>query len=300
MPVSNLYRGIWEELGKRHEQAPPVIRKIHKRGVEADPLRGLFATTLNGKPAIVEYEPDPELRDTEQIPLQEEGGINAFLQREVLPYARRAWYVLDTVKTGYEISFNRYFYQPQPMRTLEEIQADILNLQAEAGNLLPELMVREPKPVYVTKPRIYVDTSVIGGCFDDEFREASRRLFDAFRRGEATLVFSEATRLELIPAPPRVAELVEQVPKAHVETLSESQEASRLAAAYIASGAIGAAHYNDALHIALASVSKVDIIASWNFKHMVSWRRIQAYNSVNRNLGYPAIDIRIPEEIDYG
>ena len=83
-------------------------------------MRGLFETTTDAKPAVVEYEPDPELRDTEQIPLQEEGGIEAFLRREVLPYAADAWYRPDSVRVGYEISFNRYFYKPQPMRTLEE------------------------------------------------------------------------------------------------------------------------------------------------------------------------------------
>ena len=118
--------------GARSENAPPVIRRIHKRGTEADPLRGRFETTIDAKPAVVEYEPDTELRDTEQIPLQEDGGIEAFLRREVLPYAADAWYRPDRVKVGYEISFNRYFYKPQPMRTLEEIRADILALERES------------------------------------------------------------------------------------------------------------------------------------------------------------------------
>ena len=94
-----------KESGERREDAPPVIRKIHKRGTQADPLRGLFETTLNGVPAVVEYEPDSDLRDTEQIPLQEPGGIEAFLRREVLPYSPDAWYQPDSVKVGYEISF---------------------------------------------------------------------------------------------------------------------------------------------------------------------------------------------------
>ena len=106
-----------KETGERSEDAPPVIRKIHKRGTEADPLHGLFAATINGRPAVVEYEPDPDLRDTEQIPLQEAGGIDAFLRREVLPYATDAWYQPDSVKIGYEISFTRYFYTPQPLRS---------------------------------------------------------------------------------------------------------------------------------------------------------------------------------------
>ena len=86
--------------------------------MEADPLRGLFPATVRGKSAAVEYEPDTDLRDTEQISLTEEGGIEAFIRREVLPYAPDAWYVPSSVKIGYEISFTRYFYKPQPLRTL--------------------------------------------------------------------------------------------------------------------------------------------------------------------------------------
>jgi type I restriction enzyme M protein len=89
---------------------------------------------------IVEFEPDPELRDTEQIPLLEPGGIRAFLEREVLPHAPDAWYVPDSVKIGYEISFTRYFYQPKPLRTLEEIRADILALERETEGLLGEII----------------------------------------------------------------------------------------------------------------------------------------------------------------
>ncbi len=129
-----------KEDGERSEDAPPVIRKINKRGTEADPLRGLFAATIDGRPAVVEYEPDTGLRDTEQIPLQEAGGIEAFLEREVLPYAPDAWYQSDSVKTGYEISFTRYFYKPQRLRTLDEIRADILALEEETEGLLGEIM----------------------------------------------------------------------------------------------------------------------------------------------------------------
>ena len=128
------------ETAERKEGAPPVIKKIHKKGTAPDPLRGLFETTIGGKRAVVEFEPDPDLRDTEQVPLLEEGGIEAFLRREVLPHAADAWYVPDNVKTGYEISFTRYFYQPQPLRTLEEIRADILALEKETEGLLGEII----------------------------------------------------------------------------------------------------------------------------------------------------------------
>jgi type I restriction enzyme M protein len=129
-----------KETAERADDAPPVIRKIHKKGTAPDPLRGFFEVTIGGKPAVVEYEPDPDLRDTEQVPLLEEGGIEAFIQREVLPHAPDAWYVPESVKTGYEISFTRYFYKPQPLRTLEEIRADILALEKETEGLLGEII----------------------------------------------------------------------------------------------------------------------------------------------------------------
>ena len=129
-----------KETGKRSEDAPAIIRKIHERGTEADPLRGLFEATVDGRATVVKYEPDTDLRDTEQITLQEEGGIEAFLRREVLPYATDAWYQADSVKIGYEISFTRYFYKPKPMRTLAEIRADILALERETEGLLGEIL----------------------------------------------------------------------------------------------------------------------------------------------------------------
>ncbi len=127
-------------LAVKDAAAAPVIRKVHKKGTAPDPLRGLVAATVDGKPAVVEYEPDPDLRDTEQIPLLEPGGIDAFLRREVLPHAPDGWYTPDSVRTGYEISFTRYFYKPQPLRTLAEIRADILALEAETEGLLEEIL----------------------------------------------------------------------------------------------------------------------------------------------------------------
>ena len=120
--------------------APPVIRKIHRAGVAPDPLRGLFPAQVDGKPVVVEYEPDKDLRDTEQVPLLEEGGIEGFLEREVLPYAPDAWYVPGSVKIGYEISFTRYFYKPPPLRAPEEIWADIRAMEGETEGLLGEIM----------------------------------------------------------------------------------------------------------------------------------------------------------------
>ncbi len=124
----------------RVEDAPAVIKKVHKPGKsQPDPLRGLFEAQVAGKACVVEYEPDSELRDHEQIPLLEEGGIEAFIRREVLPYTPDAWIVEADTKIGYEISFTRHFYKPPKLRTLDEISADILALERETEGLLSEI-----------------------------------------------------------------------------------------------------------------------------------------------------------------
>ena len=147
------------------------------------------------------------------------------------------------------------------------------------------------------KPRIYTDTSVLGGCEDEEFREPSRRLLEAFQRGELTLVLSELTIRELETAPEGVRMVLGRVPAQHTETLALSREAEEVAAAYIADGAIGARMRADALHIALATVARVDVLVSWNFKHIVNLKRIHAYNAVNLKRGYPLLEIRTPREV---
>jgi type I restriction enzyme M protein len=125
----------------RVETAPPVIEKIHKAGqAKADLLHGFFEVEVNEKNCVVEYEPDSDLRDTEQVPLLEEGGIEAFIRREVLPYTPDAWIDEAATKIGYEISFTRHFYKPQPLRTLEEISADIVALERETEGLLGEIV----------------------------------------------------------------------------------------------------------------------------------------------------------------
>ncbi|MDC0740958.1 N-6 DNA methylase [Polyangium mundeleinium] len=129
------------DSAEQDETAPAVLKRVHKAGkVEANPLHGLFPATIDGKKCIVEYEPDSDLRDTEQVPLLEHGGIEAFLRREVLPHAKDAWYDPASVKIGYEISFTRCFYKPQPLRSLEEIRRDILAVEKETEGLLHEIV----------------------------------------------------------------------------------------------------------------------------------------------------------------
>jgi type I restriction enzyme M protein len=139
-PSASDLKLIVNAMSWRNESAPPVRKKIHKpEKAQADPLHGHFEETIDGKLCVVEYEPDSELRDFEQIPLLEPGGIEAFIRREVLPYTPDAWIIEADTKIGYEISFTRHFYQPPKLRTLAEISADIRKLEEETEGLLTEI-----------------------------------------------------------------------------------------------------------------------------------------------------------------
>jgi type I restriction enzyme M protein len=141
--VAKLQKLLQSALAEKDEAALPVIKKVHKPGkIMADPLHGRYAVTLDGKPVVVEYHADSDLRDTEQVPLLENGGIEGFFRREVLPYVSDAWIEESATKIGYEISFNRYFHKPQQLRTLEEILAEIVALEKENDALLGQIVVQ--------------------------------------------------------------------------------------------------------------------------------------------------------------
>ena len=125
----------------RVETAPPVVAKVHKPGkVKADPIHGLYEVGRDGKRCVVEYEADTDLRDAEKVPLLEKGGIEAFFRREVLPHVPDTWMKSAGAKIGYEVSFTRHFYKPQPLRELKDIRADIAALEKETEGLLAEIV----------------------------------------------------------------------------------------------------------------------------------------------------------------
>ena len=134
-------KAVWEAMSERDDDAERVVKRVHKRGTAPAPLHGLFEAEVGGRPVVVEYEPDTGLRDTEQVPLLEEGGVEAFVRREVLPYVPDAWVDDSKTKVGYEISFNRVFYKPPVLRSLSEIRADIEALEEETEGLLDEVLV---------------------------------------------------------------------------------------------------------------------------------------------------------------
>lgn len=147
------------------------------------------------------------------------------------------------------------------------------------------------------RPRIYIDTSVFGGCEDVEFFGHSRRLVAAMANGDYAMVISEVTLLELEKAPVAVRAHLEHIPDSLVEVLALDSEAEALAAQYIQDGAVGRNERADALHIALATAARVDVLVSWNFKHIVNLRRIHAFNAVNLKQGYLVLEIRNSREV---
>ena len=149
------------------------------------------------------------------------------------------------------------------------------------------------------RPRIYVDTSVIGGCFDEEFDEYSVQLFEEFIAGKIIPIISDVVLFELEGAPEEVKNVLEQVPDDHIEYVSLNDESITLANAYLEDGVVTESSLSDARHIAIATVERVDVLVSWNYKHIVNINRIHLLNSVNLKLGYPILEIRSPREVLY-
>lgn len=149
----------------------------------------------------------------------------------------------------------------------------------------------------IFKPRVYADTSVIGGCLDEEFRKHSCPLFEEFTTGKKKLVLSDLVLFELEGAPDNVRSVVYDVSDDHIEYVFLNEESIELANAYLKDGVIAESSLSDARHIAIATVEKVDILVSWNFKHIVNLKRIHLINSVNLKLGYPIVEIRSPREV---
>lgn len=151
------------------------------------------------------------------------------------------------------------------------------------------------------KQRIYIDTSVVGGYFDEEFKEATQMLFSRLENNEIVFVVSDLLDLELLNAPKQVRELLHNFSSDKFQRVELIEEAINLADTYIQENVVGKTSLEDCRHIALATLNKVDVLASWNFKHIVNLDRIKGYNSVNLKLGYSLIEIRSPKDlVNYG
>jgi predicted thioesterase len=145
--------------------------------------------------------------------------------------------------------------------------------------------------------RIYIDTSVIGGCLDAEFSQPSLALMELFRSGRAIAVISDLTELELQRSPAAVMSVLTKLSTSAREMVQFDAEAGALAQRYLDAGVVSAKYTVDAQHIALATVQQVQVLVSWNFRHIVNLERVRGYNSVNLRWGYPLLEIRSPREV---
>lgn len=148
------------------------------------------------------------------------------------------------------------------------------------------------------KQRVYIDTSVFGGYFDEEFSEHTIPLFDRVKNEEFVLLFSTLTQDELENAPDSVKDLVRSLKAENTEFLEITDETVGLATEYLSEEVVGRTSYADCLHIALATVNRADFLVSWNFKHIVNVDRIRGYNAINIKNGYKQLEIRSPREFE--
>jgi len=149
----------------------------------------------------------------------------------------------------------------------------------------------------MVRQRFYFDTSVFGGVYDIEFEEDSIQLFEKVKVGQIICVYSDLTEGELFEAPEKVKTFFRDLKKEQIEIVSVNDEAVNLARKYIDEKVVGETSFDDCVHIALATIHKVDILVSWNFKHIVNIYRIRGYNSVNLSCGYQTLEIRSPKDI---
>ena len=150
------------------------------------------------------------------------------------------------------------------------------------------------------RQRVYIDTSIVGGFFDEEFERETKLLFQRLEKGEIVFVVSDVLREELKNAPPHVMNLLEVCDEGALESVALTDEAKELADSYIADNVVGKTSLDDCRHIAMATINKVDVLASWNFRHIVNLTRIRGYNAVNLKNGYATIEIRNPKDLVYG
>lgn len=148
----------------------------------------------------------------------------------------------------------------------------------------------------MVRQRIYIDTSVFGGYFDEEFSDHTIPLFNRLESGEFILLYSTVTQEELANAPKKVKDLVKSLRADFTEFIEITDEVIDLATEYITEKVVGETSYADCLHIALATINRADYLVSWNFKHIVNVERIRGYNSINIKNGYRQLDIRSPRE----
>ena len=179
---------------------------------------------------------------------------------------------------------------------MEEIVTQLLITQLSPVTLLFAIIWAIDE-LYQMIRKVYIDTSVFGGYFDLEFKEQTKPFFDKINSRQVKILVSGILELEIYKAPEHIIDFFESLPKELIERVELNEEANQLAGMYIAEKVVGQTSLADCQHIALSTINKADVLASWNFKHIVNLERIRGYNSVNFREGYQMIEIRTPNEI---
>lgn len=145
--------------------------------------------------------------------------------------------------------------------------------------------------------RVYIDTSVIGGCFDEEFEFYTKLFFEKVEQGKFRVLLSDILIAELQSAPSKVVDFFRSIPKQQIEYIDQTEDSIQLGEEYLNEGVVGKTSRTDCRHIALATLANADVLVSWNFKHIVNLNRIRGYNSVNTKYGHRILEIRTPREL---
>ena len=147
------------------------------------------------------------------------------------------------------------------------------------------------------RTRIYADTSVFGGMFDEEFQSVTRAFFAEVEAGKHIVLVSPITTRELRRSPVAVQEFLASLSPECLEMIQFTVEMAELRDAYLSARILGEKWGDDAAHVAAATVSRADLIISWNFRHLVKWEKIRRFNAVNLSVGYPMVTIHSPREL---
>lgn len=198
--------------------------------------------------------------------------------------------ILESVKDIFVKAKQQDFWETMPEEQKHEIDKGLSDIVSE-DTVEYESVINKYR-----KLKIYVDTSVFGGYFDEEFSEVTKILFEEIQKNKFQLVISDLTQKELLNAPTNVRNLLEKL-NISIEKLTVNKQAIELAIKYVQEKVVGKTSMDDCIHIATATINNIDVLVSWNFKHIVNLQRIKGYNSINNDLGYQNLEIRSPKDL---
>ena len=229
-------------------------------------------------------------REVKEKISEEIWGLSYEELMEYLAKAKQEDIIKKKAKEGWEKSFAQYTSESEDEQLLPDF------LDSETNKLL-EIEEKRKLRTKKMKERFFIDTSVWGGLFDEEFKQDTAILFDMIKTRQIVCLYSRIVENELIKAPPIVREFFNDFPNEQKEKIAITSEALELAETYISENVVSETSYDDCVHIAVATVHRANLLVSWNFKHIVNIYRMRGYNAINIKFGYPVLNIHSPKDI---